>query len=73
MKSDKYNMTTIHEIQQGLWVETPHGDGQALFLIDYGPHQNTIYVVALQGSREIKHYESNQLKICVNNTLEMNK
>lgn len=27
-------MTTIHEIKQILWLETPHGDGQALFLYE---------------------------------------
>lgn len=64
-------MTVIHEIQQVLWVETPHGEGQAIFLIDYGPHNNTIYIVALQESREIKHYDSNQIKICKNHTLDM--
>jgi hypothetical protein len=64
-------MTSIHEIQQVLWVETPHGDGQALFLIDYGPHENTIYVVALLDTKQIKHYNSNQIKICRNNTLEI--
>jgi len=64
-------MTSIHEIQQVLWVETPHGDGQALFLIDYGPHENTIYVVVLVDTKQIKHYNSNQIKICRNNTLEI--
>jgi len=63
-------MTTIHEIKQILWVETPHGEGQALFLIDYGPHQNTIWIVAIQDSKEIKHYDSNQIKICTNFTLD---
>ena len=40
-------MTTIHEIQQCMWVHTPKGEGQALFIIDYGTHQNTIWVVCL--------------------------
>lgn len=62
-------MNTIHELNQVLWVETPHGDGVVLFLIDYGVHENTIYVVALQDTREIKHYNSNQIKICNNYTL----
>ena len=51
-------MTVIHEIQQVLWVETPHGE-------------NTIYIVALKETRKIKHYTSEQIKICVNNTLEI--
>jgi hypothetical protein len=62
-------MTVIHEIEQVLWVETPHGIGQALFLMDYGVHENTIWVVALEHSKEIKHYNSNQLKICWNHTI----
>lgn len=66
-------MTVVHEIQQFLWLETPHGDGQALFLIDYGPHENTIYIVALQDSREIKHYTSEQVRICKNYTFGMGK
>ena len=60
----------IHEIKQVLWVVTEHGIGQALFLIDYGLHQNTIWVVALKGTREIKHYNSNQIKIEFNHTIE---
>jgi len=63
-------MTAIHEFQQFLWVETPHGSGQALLLIDYGPHNNAIFVVALQDSREIKHYDSNQIKISINHTFD---
>lgn len=63
-------MTCIHEIQQVLWVETPHGDGIALFVIDYGPHENTVFVVALQSTRSIKHYTSEQIKICKNFTFD---
>lgn len=65
-------MTAIHEIQQVLWVETPLGDGQALFLIDYGPHENTIWVVALELTGDIKHFNSNQIKLCINNTFNLN-
>lgn len=66
-------MTAIHEIQQVLWVETPLGEGQAIFLMDYGIHENTIYIVALQDTREIKHFTSEQIKICKNHTLDMDK
>lgn len=62
-------MTVVHELQQVLFVETPHGKGQALFIIDYGIHENTIWVIALNNTREIKHYSSMQLKICTNYTL----
>lgn len=62
-------MTAIHEVQQVLWVETPHGDGQVLFLMDYGPHENTIWVVCIEKTREIKHYNSSQVKLCWNHTM----
>ena len=65
-------MTVIHEIQQFIWVITPLGDGQALFLIDYGPHENTIWVVAIQETGEIKHFNSNQIRLCFNNTFDIN-
>ena len=65
-------MTAIHEIQQVMYVETPHGDGQPLFLIDYGPHMNTVWVVANCETGKIRHYESNHIKLSVNWTLGIN-
>lgn len=65
-------MTAIYECQQFLWVETPLGSGQALFLIDYGPHENTIWIVALQESGQIKHFNSNQIKLSINHTFSIN-
>jgi hypothetical protein len=59
----------IHEIKQVINFETPHGLGQGLFIIDYGVHENTIWVIALKETREIKHYNSNQIKIQYNYTL----
>ena len=50
-------------------VETPLGKGQAIFIIDYGMHQNTCWVVALE-SREVKHFDSNQIKIQKNFTYD---
>jgi len=64
-------MTAIHEIQQFLWVTTPHGDGQALFIIDYGPHENSIWVVANEKTGKIKHYNSNDIALCYNHTFKM--
>ena len=59
----------IHELKQVLWVETPMGVGQVLFLMDYGIHENSVWVVAIEKTREIKHYNSNQLKMVFNHTL----
>lgn len=62
----------IHEIKQMLWVTTPHGDGIALFLMDYGMQNNTIWVVALEEDGAVKHYDSNQIKLCYNDTINFN-
>ncbi len=65
-------MTTIHEIQQAMYVETPHGDGVPLFLIDYGPHLNTVWVVANCEDGKVRHYGSNHIRITVNWTMDFN-
>lgn len=63
----------IKELKQFLWVETELGDGQVLFLIDYGPHENLVFVVALKNSRLIKHFTTEQVKICRNYTFGIGK
>jgi hypothetical protein len=65
-------MTTIHEIQQAMYVETPHGEGIPLFLIDYGPQLNSIWVVSNREDGKIRHYDSNDIKLTVNWTLHFN-
>jgi len=65
-------MTAIHELQQILWVTTPHGDGIVLFIMDYGMQNNTVWVVALEDDGLVKHYDSNQIKLCPNNTISLN-
>jgi hypothetical protein len=65
-------MIAIHEISQLLWVDTPHGTGQALFLIDYGPHHNTIWVISMKEDGVVRHYDSNHIRIEKNHTLEFN-
>lgn len=65
-------MTSIHEIQQTLWVNTLHGVGQALFMIDYGIHQNTIWVVSLKNDGKINHYDSTQISVERNYTINFN-
>lgn len=63
-------MTAIHELTQVLFVSTPLGDGQALFLIDYGVHENTIWVVALEKDGRVKHFNSEQVQVCLNHTID---
>jgi hypothetical protein len=66
-------MSLVHEVQQVLWVTTPHGDGIVLFLMDYGPQENTVFVVALEKDGVIKHYNSNDVRLCKNDTFNINK
>jgi hypothetical protein len=66
-------MALIHELQQVMWVTTPHGDGIVLFLMDYGPQENTVFVVALEENGIIKHYNSNDINLRKNNTFNINK
>ena len=63
-------MTTIHEIQQLIYINTPHGEAQALFIIDYGIHENTIWVSANKKDGKIRHYNTNQISIVKNNTID---
>jgi hypothetical protein len=65
-------MTAIHEFQSTLWVDTPHGKGIAILIIDYGIHQNTIWVVANKDDGRVRHYDSNDIKLSINNTIHLN-
>jgi hypothetical protein len=65
-------MTVIHEIEQVLTVNTPFGEAQALFLIDYGIHLNSIWVCASYSDGKIRHFDSNQITVNINHTLELN-
>ena len=62
----------IHQLKPSILVETPLGAGQAIFLIDYGMHQNTCWVVALQENGVIKHFDCNDIILSTNYTYGMN-
>jgi len=55
-------ISTIHEFNNSIDVKTPHGDGQAILLIDYGLAVNTVWVVRLNGGK-VKHYYSDDILI----------
>jgi hypothetical protein len=65
-------MVAIYELSQVLWFNTPLGLGQALLVIDYGCHENSIWVIAIKKNGNIKHFNSNQISLSENNTLELN-
>jgi DNA-binding XRE family transcriptional regulator len=62
----------ICELNNVMYVNTPHGISQVLFIMDYGIHQNTIWVCANIENGNIRHYNSNQITVCVNYTLDFN-
>ena len=43
-------------------VHTPLGDGEAMFIIDYGVNVNTVWVVRFKGG-VIKHFYSDDIRI----------
>jgi hypothetical protein len=62
---------SILEIQQVLILDTPFGKEQALFIIDYGIHKNTIWVCTSLVDGKIRHYDSNQISVEINHTLNL--
>jgi len=55
--------STIYEFNSPIEVKTPHGDGQAFLLIDYGLTVNSVWVVRLNGGGHVKHYYSEDIQI----------
>lgn len=53
-------------------VDTPLGRGHAIFIIDYGVHQNTCWIVALQDDGIVKHFDCNDIIIATNYTYGVN-
>ena len=65
-------MTTIHEVQQVMVVETPFGDAQVLFIIDYGIHLNTIWICSSFSDGKIRHFDSMDITLKKNHTINFN-
>lgn len=62
----------IQQLNPTILVDTPLGRGHAIFLIDYGMHQNTCWVVALQESGVVKHFDCNDIILSTNYTYGVN-
>jgi hypothetical protein len=62
----------ILQLDPSILVETPLGTGQALFVIDYGMHQNTCWVIALVKDGIIKHFDCNDIILSTNYTYGLN-
>lgn len=53
----------ILQLNPTIFVYTKLGRGRALFLIDYGQDINTCWVVALNKTGEIKHFDANDIRL----------
>lgn len=62
----------ILQLNPSILVETPLGQGQAIFIVDYGMHQNSCWIVAINDNGIVKHFDSNDIIISTNYTYHMN-
>ena len=62
----------IIQLNPTILVETPLGKGHTIFIIDYGMHQNSCWVVALQNNGIVKHFDCNDIILSTNYTYGMN-
>lgn len=65
-------MTSIIQLNPNIEVSTPLGVGLALLVIDYSPLMNTCWIVAMANNGQIKHFDSNQVKVVTNFTYSFN-
>lgn len=56
----------ILQLNPPIWVTTPLGEGHALFLIDYGPAINTVWVVHLFDGGKVTHIDSSEVRVMGN-------
>jgi hypothetical protein len=49
-----------------IWVLTPLGEGHALFIIDYGPSINTVWVVHHFADGRVVHIDSSEIRVMGN-------
>lgn len=63
----------IHQLNPTIPVYTKLGKGRALLIIDYGMDVNTCWVVSLNETGEIKHLDSNDVRMEENHTFGTKK
>jgi hypothetical protein len=52
----------ILQLNPTIDISTPLGDGEAMFIIDYGVNVNTVWVARMPGG-EVKHFWSDDVRI----------
>lgn len=63
----------ILQLNPTILVDTPLGRGQTIFIIDYGMHQNSCWVVVLEKNGIVKHFDSNDIIVSTNFTYHINE
>jgi len=53
----------ILQLNPAIWVMTPRGEGHAVFIIDYGPNINTIWVVHNFDDGSVIHVDSSEIRL----------
>ena len=62
----------ILQLNPEIWVNTPIGKGLAIMVIDYGLNHNTCWIVSLEKDGQVKHFDSNDIKLIKNYTYNFN-
>jgi len=62
----------IIQLNPEIWVNTPLGEGLAIMVIDYGINHNTCWVVSLKKDGQVKHFDSNDIRLIKNFTYNFN-
>jgi hypothetical protein len=62
-------MGVIKQIHNNLWVETPEGEGIVLLVIDHDGNQDQTWMVAIEKTRKIMKFNTQELKICWNHPI----
>lgn len=62
---------SILQLSPQIKVLTPLGKGWCFFLIDYDLQINSIWIVRLDETGEVKHFNSNQIRIDGNPTIDL--
>ena len=56
----------IERINPEIYVNTPAGEGHAMFIIDYGPMINSVWIIHLFKDGSVVHVDSPEVKIMGN-------
>ena len=62
-------MTSIHELQQVIWLDTPKGLALAKFLIDRGTDSDLEWVTAINETGECWTFSNEDIRFAKNLTL----